>query len=63
MRRFLVVGHRAVTSPEFSLDDLASAAGRLDILLSAANAALLVEREIRRRAEAGPPLLGPPHPA
>ena len=62
MRRFLVVGHRAVTSPDFPLDDLAGAAGRMDILLSAANAALLVAHDIRRDAEADLLLLGPPDP-
>lgn len=62
MRRFLVVGHRAVTSPDFSLDDLAGAAGRMDILLGAANAALLVAHGIRRDAEADLLLLGPPDP-
>ncbi len=62
MRRFLIVGHRASTSPEFSLDDLAGAAGRMDILLSAANAALLVAHDLRRDAEAGLLLLGPPDP-
>ncbi len=62
MRRFLIVGHRAVTSADFSLDDLAGAAGRMDILLSAANAALLLAHDIRRDAEAGLLLLGPPDP-
>lgn len=62
MRRFLVVGHRAVTTPGFSLDDLAGAAGRMDILLSAANAALLLAHDIRRDAEAALLLLGPPDP-
>lgn len=62
MRRFLVVGHRAVTSADFSLDDLAGAAGRMDILLSAANAALLLAHDIRRDAEAALLLLGPPDP-
>jgi tRNA (pseudouridine54-N1)-methyltransferase len=62
VRRFLVVGHRAVTSPDFSLDDLAGAAGRMDILLGAANAALLVAHGIRRDAEADLLLLGPPDP-
>ncbi len=62
MRRFLIVGHRAVTSPDFSLDDLAGAAGRMDILLSAANAALLLAHDIRRDAEADLLLLGPPDP-
>ena len=62
MRRFLVVGHRAVTSTDFSLDDLAGAAGRMDILLSAANAALLLAHDIRRDTEADLLLLGPPDP-
>jgi tRNA (pseudouridine54-N1)-methyltransferase len=62
VRRFLVVGHRAVTTPDFSLDDLAGAAGRMDILLSAANAALLLAHAIRRDAEADLLLLGPPDP-
>ncbi len=62
MRRFLVVGHRATTSPSFSLDDLAGAAGRMDILLSAANAVLLLAHDIRRDAEADLLLLGPPDP-
>lgn len=62
MRRFLVVGHRAVTTPDFSLDDLAGAAGRMDILLSAANAALLLAHGIRKDAEAALLLLGPPDP-
>ncbi len=62
MRRFLVVGHRAATTPSFSLDDLAGAAGRMDILLAAANAALLLAHDIRRDAEAALVLLGPPDP-
>ncbi|HYM38909.1 MAG TPA: tRNA (pseudouridine(54)-N(1))-methyltransferase TrmY [Thermoplasmata archaeon] len=62
MRRFLVVGHRAVTTPDFTLDDLAGGAGRMDILLSAANAALLLAHDIRRDAEADLLLLGPPDP-
>jgi len=62
MRRFLVVGHRASTDPTFSLDDLAGAAGRMDILLNAANAALLLAHDVRRDVEVGLLLLGPPTP-
>lgn len=62
MRRFLVVGHRAVTRPDFSLDDLAGAAGRMDILLNAANAALQLAHDLRRDTEAALLLLGPPDP-
>ena len=62
MRRFLIVGHRATTDSAFPLDDLAGGAGRLDILLNAANAALLVAHDIRRDVETGLLLLGPPDP-
>lgn len=62
MRRFLVVGHRASTNPAFSLDDLAGGAGRIDVLLNAANAALLLAHDIRRDVEVGLLLLGPPNP-
>lgn len=58
----MIVGHRASTSPTFSLDDLAGAGGRLDILLHAANAALLLSHGIRRESEAALLLLGPPDP-
>jgi tRNA (pseudouridine54-N1)-methyltransferase len=62
VRRFLVVGHRASTDPRFSLDDLAGGAGRMDILLNAANAALLLAHDLRRDTEVGLLLLGPPTP-
>ena len=62
VRRFLIVGHRASTSPTFSLDDLAGAAGRMDILLHSANSVLLLAHDIRRDAEAALLLLGPPDP-
>jgi len=62
VRRFLIVGHRASTDPEFSLDDLAGGAGRMDILLNAANAALHLAHGLRRDVEVGLSLLGPPDP-
>ena len=62
MRRFFVVGHRASTSPTFPLDDLAGGAGRIDIVLNAANAALLTAHGIRTDVEVGLLLLGPPDP-
>jgi tRNA (pseudouridine54-N1)-methyltransferase len=62
VRRFLVVGHRASTDPRFPLDDLAGGAGRMDILLNAANAALLLAHDLRRDTEIGLLLLGPPTP-
>ena len=62
MRRFLIVGHRASTDPSFPFDDLAGGAGRMDILLNAANAALLLAHGIRRDVEVGLLMLGPPSP-
>ena len=62
MRRFVIVGHRASTSPEFPLDDLAGGAGRMDLLLNAAHAALLVSHDLRRDSEITLVLLGPPDP-
>src|SRR5439155_14580155 len=62
MRRFLIVGHRASTSPDFPLDDLAGGAGRMDLLLTAANAALLVSHDLRRDSEATLVFLGSPDP-
>jgi len=62
VRRFLIVGHRASTDPGFPLDDLAGGAGRLDILLNGANAALHLAHDLRRDVEVGLLLLGPPHP-
>ena len=46
MRQFLVVGHEAPTTPEFSLDDLPGA-GRLDALCRCVTAAFLLSHDIR----------------
>jgi len=62
VRRFLIVGHRASTDPAFPLDDLAGGAGRMDILLNGANAALHLAHDLRRDVEVGLLLLGPPSP-
>lgn len=48
MRRFVIVGQRASASPEFSLEDLPSSSGRLDVLLRCLRAALLVSHGLRR---------------
>jgi len=47
MRQFVVIGHEAPTTPEFPLDDLPGAAGRLDLLCRAVNAALFLSHGIR----------------
>jgi tRNA (pseudouridine54-N1)-methyltransferase len=48
MRRFVVIGQAAKGSPSFSLDDLPGTSGRLDVLLRAAQAALLFSHGLRR---------------
>src|SRR3954471_13787044 len=48
MRRFVVIGQRASASPDFSLLDLPSSSGRLDVLLRCLRAALLVSHGLRR---------------
>ena len=47
MRQFVVVGHDAPTTPDFSLDDLAGAAGRLDVLCRCVNSAFFLSHAIR----------------
>ena len=47
MRQFLIVGHDAPTTPEFSLDDLAGGAGRLDVLCRCVTSALFLSHSIR----------------
>ena len=46
MRTFVVVGHDAPTTPEFSLDNLPGA-GRMDLLARSVTAALLRSHDIR----------------
>lgn len=62
MRRFLIIGHRATTSPDFSLDDLAGATGRLDILLRCVNSGFHLSHGIRDDVEMHLVLQGPPNP-
>jgi tRNA (pseudouridine54-N1)-methyltransferase len=62
MRRFVVIGHRATTSPEFSLDDLSGATGRLDILLRCINSSFHLSHGIRTDVETHLILQGPPDP-
>lgn len=48
MRRFVIIGQTASASGDFSLDDLPSTSGRLDVLLRVLRAALLVSNGLRR---------------
>ncbi|AAG20154.1 MULTISPECIES: tRNA (pseudouridine(54)-N(1))-methyltransferase TrmY [Halobacterium] len=51
MRQFVVLGHDAPTTPDFPLDDLPGAAGRLDVLCRCVSAALFVSHGIRDDVE------------
>ncbi len=51
MRAFVVLGHKAPITPEFSLDDLPGGAGRLDVLCRCVNAALFLSHDIRPAVE------------
>ena len=62
LRRFIVIGHRAITSADFKLDDLCGSTGRLDILLRCVNAAFFLSHGIRRDVEITLMLLGEPNP-
>lgn len=62
MRRYIVLGHRAITSADFKLEDLCGATGRLDILLRCVNSAFFLSHGIRRDVEIYLMLLGQPNP-
>ena len=62
MRRFVVVGHRAITSGDFKLNDLCGSAGRLDVLLRAINSSFFLSHDIRKDVELNLLLLGEPNP-
>jgi tRNA (pseudouridine54-N1)-methyltransferase len=48
MRTFIVVGHKATTSPEFSLEDIPGTSGRLDIMCRSITAAFVLSHGIRK---------------
>lgn len=47
MRQFIVLGHDVPTTPDFSLDDIAGGAGRLDVLCRCVNSAFFLSHAIR----------------
>lgn len=47
MREFIVLGHEAPTTPDFSLDDIAGGAGRLDVLCRCVTSAFFLSHDIR----------------
>lgn len=51
VRRFVLVGQTASASGQFSLEDLPSSSGRLDVLLRSLRAAFLVSHGLRREVQ------------
>ena len=62
MRRFVVAGHRAITSGDFKLNDLCGSTGRLDVLLRCVNSAFFLSHDLRRDIELFLILQGEPDP-
>ncbi len=58
MRSFIVVGHKATTSPDFSLEDIPGTSGRLDILCRSINASFMLSHGIRKDVNVYLVLLG-----
>ncbi|MDV0442036.1 tRNA (pseudouridine(54)-N(1))-methyltransferase TrmY [Methanorbis furvi] len=51
MPRFAIVGHKAVTTPDFSLNDMPGAAGRMDVLCRCVNTSFFLSHDLRRDTE------------
>ena len=62
MRHFLIIGHKAVTSDDFPLNDMPGSAGRMDILCRCVNNALFLSHGMRRDVQVHLLLLGEPDP-
>ena len=60
MRRFVIIGQKAIASDDFLLDDLPGTSGRLDVLLRCLRAALLFSNGLRRDVVVYLVLLGGP---
>lgn len=62
MRRFAIIGHRALSSGKLPLNDLAGGAGRMDVLIRALMASLMTSHGFRRDCEVILHLWGGPGP-
>lgn len=51
MPRFAVIGHKASTNPEFSLNDMPGGAGRIDVLCRCINSSFFLSHDLRRDIE------------
>ena len=62
MRRFVIIGHRAMSQGKLPINDLASGAGRVDVLVRAIMSSLLTSHGIRQDTEVIIHLQGGPGP-
>lgn len=62
MKDFVIIGHKALTTGDFSLNDLPGSAGRMDILCRCVNSALFLSHGMRRDINVHLVLLGEPDP-
>jgi len=63
LRRFVIVGTRAMAKGKLPLNDLAGGAGRMDVLIRALMSSILTSHGIRKDVEFTMILLGGPGPA
>ncbi|MDK2826847.1 tRNA (pseudouridine54-N1)-methyltransferase [Methanolobus vulcani] len=63
MKDFVIIGHKALTTGDFSLNDLPGSAGRMDILCRCVNSALFLSHGMRRDVNVHLVLQGEPDPA
>lgn len=63
MRRFAIIGHRAMSQGKLPLNDMAGGAGRMDVLVRALMAGLLTSHGIRHDTEVVLHLMGGPGPS
>ena len=63
MRRFAIIGHRAMSQGKLPLNDMAGGAGRMDVLVRALMAGLLTSHGIRHDTEVILHLMGGPGPS
>lgn len=62
MRRFAVIGHRAMSQGKLPLNDMAGGAGRMDVLVRALMSGLLTSHGLRHDSEVVLHLMGGPGP-
>ncbi|AKB65366.1 tRNA (pseudouridine(54)-N(1))-methyltransferase TrmY [Methanosarcina mazei] len=62
MRDIVIIGHKAMTSGDFSLNDLPGSAGRMDILCRCVSSSLFLSFGMRRDVNVHLLLLGEPEP-